>query len=66
MAQFRPFAITQTPLSLPEGTVGVGNIVIGVEDQDYNNLEGLDFSTISCSGCSWKGNADRLVKYYFD
>lgn len=43
MAQFRPFAITQTPLSLPEGTVGVGNIVIGVEDQDYNNLGGLDF-----------------------
>jgi len=43
MAQFRPFAITQTPLSLPVGTTGVGNIVIGVADQDYNNLEGLDF-----------------------
>lgn len=43
MAQFRPFAITQTPGSLPAGTTGVGNIVIGVTDQDYNNLEGLDF-----------------------
>ena len=40
MAQFRPFAITQTPLSPPVGTTVVGNIAIGVDEHDYYNNYG--------------------------
>jgi hypothetical protein len=43
MAQFRPFAITQTPLSIPDGTTSIGNIVIGVDNQNYDGLGGLDW-----------------------
>ena len=40
MAQFRPFAITQTPLSPPSGTTVIGNIAIGVDEHDYYNNYG--------------------------
>jgi|LakMenEpi03Aug12_release.lakeMendotaPanAssembly.Ray.scaffolds.fasta_scaffold311511_2 hypothetical protein len=43
MAQFRPFAITQNPGSPPIGTSVVGNIVIGVDNQNYDGLGGLDW-----------------------
>jgi hypothetical protein len=40
MALFRPFAITQTPLSPPSGTTVIGNIGIGVDEHDYYNNYG--------------------------
>lgn len=43
MAHFRPFAITQTPGSIPDGTTNVDNIVIGVDNQNYDGLGGLDW-----------------------
>lgn len=43
MAHFRPFAITQTPLSIPDGTINIDNIVVGVDNQNYDGLGGLDW-----------------------
>jgi hypothetical protein len=38
MAQFRPFAI-KTGLNVPEGTDQYQNILVGVDQQNYNDLE---------------------------
>lgn len=28
------------------------------------NLAGLDFATVYCCGCSWRGPLHKLVKYF--
>lgn len=43
MAQYRPFAIWDGVSSIPSGTSQSQNILIGVADQNYKNLGGLDW-----------------------
>lgn len=58
MAQYRPFAIWDGISSIPSGTSQSQNILIGVADQNYNNLGGLDW---------WAGPDESLgyvIAYY--
>lgn len=43
MAQYRPFAIWDGVSTIPGGTSQSQNILIGVADQNYNNLGGFDW-----------------------
>lgn len=58
MAQYRPFAVWDGTSTIPSGTSQSQNILIGVADQNYNNLGGFDW---------WAGPDESLgyiIAYY--